>query len=118
MDSLRVDVRSDMTRLLDVIETLRVLDVEMPAQVIACFFYVASHVDGCTTADMQEDLGLTSASMSRNTTWLTGTHRSNPERGLNLITKDVYEPNKRLRYLRLTQQGHNLAKQLSMKLND
>ena len=117
-DELKVNVRTDMTRLLDVIDTLRVLDVEMPAQVIACFLYVASRPDGCTTSEMQEDLGLTPASMSRNTTWLTGTHRSNPERGLNLITKDVYEPNKRLRYLRLTQQGHNLAKQLSMKLND
>tara|TARA_Y100000401_G_scaffold40085_1_gene30458 strand:+ start:223 stop:579 length:357 start_codon:yes stop_codon:yes gene_type:complete len=117
MDSLKVDVRSDMTRLLDVIETLRVLDVEMPAQVIACFFYVASHVDGCTTAEMQEDLGLTSASMSRNTTWLTGQHRSNPKRGLNLITKEVYLPNKRLRVLRLTAEGRKLANRLSTQLH-
>ena len=55
--------------------------------------------------------------MSRTTTWLTGQHRSNPKRGLNLITKEVYQPNKRLRYLRLTQQGRNLAKQLSTQLN-
>ena len=104
-----------MLRLLSVIETLRVLDVEMPAQVIACFLYIASFPDGCTTAEMQEKLGLTAASMSRNTTWLTGQHRSNPNRGLNLITKEVYEPNKRLRILRLTSQGRALALRLSHK---
>ena len=117
MDALKVNVRSDMTRLLDVIETLRVLDVEMPAQVIACFLYVASRSDGCTTSEMQEDLGLTAASMSRNTTWLTGQHRSNPKRGLNLITKEVYPPNKRLRVLRLTPEGRKLANRLSTQLN-
>tara|TARA_Y100000401_G_scaffold92836_1_gene78974 strand:+ start:183 stop:539 length:357 start_codon:yes stop_codon:yes gene_type:complete len=117
MDELKVNVRTDMTRLLDVIETLRVLDVEMPAQVIACFFYVASRVDGCTTAEMQEDLGLSPASMSRNTTWLTGQHRSNPKRGLNLITKEVYQPNKRLRILRLTPEGRKLANRLSTQLH-
>jgi hypothetical protein len=116
-EDLKVNVRSNILRLLDVIETLRVLDVEMPAQVISCFLFVASRPDGCTTAEMQEELGLTAASMSRNTTWLTGQHRSNPDRGLNLITKEVYEPNKRLRYLRLTQHGRNLAKQLSELLN-
>tara|TARA_Y100000401_G_scaffold10727_1_gene7318 strand:- start:1066 stop:1422 length:357 start_codon:yes stop_codon:yes gene_type:complete len=117
MDELKVNVRTDMTRLLDVIETLRVLDVEMPAPVIACFFYIASHIDGCTTADMQEDLGLTAASISRNTTWLTGQHRSNPKRGLNLITKEVYLPNKRLRVLRLTPEGRKLANRLSTLLH-
>lgn len=106
-----------MLRILGVIETLRVLDIEMPAQVIACFLYVASCVDGCTTAEMQEELGLTAASMSRNTTWLTGQHRSNPNRGLNLITKEVYEPNKRLRILRLTPEGRKLAQRLSTQLN-
>ncbi|QNJ29507.1 transcriptional regulator/ MarR family [Synechococcus sp. A15-24] len=116
-EDLKFAVRADILRLLDVIETLRVLDVEMPAQVISCFLFIASRPDGCTTAEMQEELGLTAASMSRNTTWLTGQHRSNPDRGLNLITKKVYEPNKRLRYLRLTQQGRNLANKLSTQLN-
>lgn len=105
-----------MLRLLDVIETLRVLDVEMPAQVIACFLYVAAN-DGCTSAEMQEQLGLSAASASRNTTWLTGEHRSNPRRGLNLITKEVYLPNKRLRILKLTAEGRKLANKLSTQLN-
>jgi|TARA_B100000073_G_scaffold202973_1_gene168276 DNA-binding MarR family transcriptional regulator len=117
MDALKVNVRTDMTRLLDVIETLRVLDVEMPAQVIACFLYVAACEDGCTSDRMQEDLGLSAASMSRNTTWLTGEHRTNPKRGLNLITKEVYQPNKRLRILRLTAEGRKLANRLSTQLN-
>ena len=115
-DDVKVNVRSNILRLLDVIETLRVLDVEMPAQVISCFLFIASRPDGCTTAELQEELCLTAASMSRNTTWLTGQHRSNPDRGLNLITKEVYEPNKRLRYLRLTQQGRKLSNQLSTQL--
>lgn len=117
MDGLNLGTRSDMLRMLGVVETLRVLDVEMPAQVMSCYLFVASRDDGCTTAELQEELGLTAASMSRCTTWLTGHHRSNPTRGLNLITKEVYQPNKRLRYLRLTQQGRNLAKQLSTQLN-
>ena len=117
MDALNLDIRSDMLRMLSVVETLRVLDVEMPAQVMSCFMFVASRDNGCTTAELQTELGLTAASTSRCTTWLTGQHRSNPTRGLNLITKEVYQPNKRLRYLRLTQQGRNLAKQLSTQLN-
>ena len=117
MDALNLVIRSDMLRMLSVVETLRVLDVEMPAQVMSCFMFVASRDNGCTTAELQTELGLTAASTSRCTTWLTGQHRSNPARGLNLITKEVYQPNKRLRYLRLTQQGRNLAKQLSTQLN-
>lgn len=106
-----------MSRLLRVVEALRVLDVEMPAQVMACFLFIASRDNGCTTAELQVELGLTAASMSRCTDWLTGQHRSNPSRGLNLITKEVYQANKRLRYLQLTQQGRNLAKQLSTYLD-
>ena len=117
MDGINISIRADMLRMLSVVETLRVLDVEMPAQVISCFLFVASRDNGCTTAELQEELGLTASSMSRCTTWLTGQHRSNPARGLNLITKEVYQVNKRLRYLRLTQQGRNLAKQLSTQLN-
>lgn len=117
MDALNIGIRSDMLRMLSVVETLRVLDIEMPAQVMSCFLFVASRDNGCTTAELQEELGLTAASMSRCTDWLTGQHRSNPKRGLNLITKEVYQYNKRLRFLQLTQQGRNLAKQLSTQLN-
>ena len=106
-----------MLQMLGVIETLRVLDVEMPAQVIACFLYVASRANGCTTAELQAELGLTAASVSRNTTWLTGKHRSNPKRGLGLITKEVYLPNKRLRILRLTSGGRKLAQRLSILIH-
>lgn len=116
MEPISLKAKADLNRLLDVIETLRVLDVEMPAQVIATFLFVATH-DGCTTQEMQEELGLTAASCSRNTTWLTGEHRSNPQRGLNLITKEVYQPNKRLRILKMTSEGRKLAQRLSILLN-
>mgnify|MGYP001417585329 CR=1 FL=1 len=105
-----------MLRLLGAIETLRVLDVELPAQVNAFFLYVAAN-HGCTTKDLQEELDLKAASTSRNTTWLTGEHRSNPNRGLNLVTKEVYRPNKRLRVLTLTTEGRKLANLLSTQLN-
>ena len=114
--NLKFKVRTNMLRLLGAIETLRVLDVEMPAQVIACFLFVAAN-DGCTTKELQEELELTAASTSRNTTWLTGEHRSNPKRGLNLVTKEVYRPNKRMRILRLTTEGRKLANLLSTQLN-
>lgn len=116
METLKVNVRTDILHLLEVIETLRILDVEMPAQVISCFLYVAAN-DGCMSSEMQEHLGLTAASASRCTTWLTGQHRSNPNRGLNLITKEVYQPNKRFRVLKLTPEGHKLANKLSTQLH-
>jgi len=116
VDPLKVPVKTDILRLLDVIETLRALDVEMPAQVISCFLYVAAN-DGCTSFDLQDQLSLTAASASRCTTWLTGQHRSNPARGLNLITKEVYLPNKRYRVLKLTREGRQLANKLSTQLH-
>jgi DNA-binding MarR family transcriptional regulator len=116
VESIPLSTKAVLGRLLDAIETLRTLDVEMPAQVIACFLYVAIN-DGCTTQEMQEELGLSAASCSRNTTWLTGQHRSNPKRGLNLITKEVYQPNKRLRILKMTAEGRKLAQRLSILLN-
>lgn len=112
MDPLRRVVTStDVGKLLAAIEKLRVLDLEMPAQVISAFLYVASH-DGCHSLALKEDLDMTAASTSRNTDWLSGTHRSNPERGLNLITKEVDPSNRRRHILKLTPQGKKLAKDL------
>ena len=117
MDPLRRQVTdSSLDALIKCIEMLRVLDVEMPAQTVAVLLYIMSH-DGCHSQAVQEDLDITAASVSRNATWLTGTHRSNPARGLNLITKESDPTNRRRNVFTLTREGRQLAKQLSDILN-
>ena len=117
MDPLRRQVTdSSLDALIRCIEILRVMDVEMPAQTVAVFLYIASH-DGCHSQAVQEDLDLTSASISRNATWLSGKHRSNPLRGLDLITKESDPTNRRRNVFTLTKKGKLLAKQLSDILN-
>lgn len=116
MDPLkRAITNDDMLKLLKIIEKLRVLDLEMPAQVVASFLYVASH-DGCHSVALQEDLDMTAASVSRNTTWLSSHHRTNKERGLNLITKEVDPSNRRRHLLKLTVEGRKLVKDLQSTL--
>ena len=112
MDPLRrVCTSEDVAKLLAAIERLRILDDEMPAQLLSTFLYVASH-NGCHSLALKEDLDMTAASTSRNTDWLSGVHRSNPARGLNLITKEVDPSNRRRHILKLTPQGKKLAKDL------
>ena len=112
MDPLRrICTSKDVIRLLAAIEKLRVLDMEMPAQLISTFLYVASH-DGCHSLALREDLEMTAASTSRNTDWLSGFHRNNPARGLNLITKEVDLGDRRRHILKLTPQGKKLAHEL------
>lgn len=112
MDPLRrICTSEDVAKLLAAIEKLRILDDEMPAQLLATFLYVASH-NGCHSLALKEDLDMTAASTSRNTDWLSGIHRNNPARGLNLITKEVDPSNRRRHILKLTPQGKKLAKDL------
>lgn len=100
-----------LAKLLKAIDTLRVLDTEMPAQLLATFLYVASH-DGCHKPALSEDLALTEASSSRNTDWLCKNHRIKGKEGLGLITKEVDPDNKRRHILKLTPHGKLLAQQL------
>mgnify|MGYP002881615354 CR=1 FL=1 len=117
MDPLKRSVTDrSLDALIKCIEMLRVLDVEMPAQTVAVFLYIASH-DGCHSQAVQEDLGITAASVSRNSMWLSGQHRSNPARGLNLITKESDPYNRRRNVFYLTREGKQLSKQLSDILN-
>lgn len=106
-----------LARLLKVIETLRVLDTEMPAQLLSTFLYVASH-DGCHKPALTEDLDFTDASSSRCTDWLTSTHRIKGKEGLGLITKEVDPTNRRRTILSLTPTGKLLAQQLRDILYD
>lgn len=86
------------------------MDREFPAQVMATFLYVAMHED-CHKTALEEDLGLTTASGSRNTDWLTTQHRlSKP--GLDLIIKEVDPTNRRRTTLRLSPKGKALIKRI------
>jgi len=112
VDPLRRQVTDDqLLKLLKVIETLRILDREMPAQLLSTFLYVASH-DGCHKPALSEDLDFSEASSSRCTDWLSRKHRIKGRDGLNLITKEADPANRRRHVLRLTPQGQLLAQQL------
>ena len=97
-------------RLLKVTQRLQALDREIPAQVIACFLYIASHED-CHKQALEEALCLTTASASRNTDWLSHTHRLNKP-GLGLIIKEVDPTNKRRLQLRLSAKGKRLIQSI------
>ena len=80
---------------------------DMPMNVLLCFLYVASH-NPCRSSDIQKEFDWSAASVTRNTDWLTR-QRTKNEKGLNLITKEVDQLNKRFRILKLTPEGEALA---------
>ena len=111
MDPLRRGLTNDNAeRLLKVVNLFRLLDREMPGQVIASYLYVASH-NHCHKQALEEDLDLTTASSSRNTDWLSDQHRLNKP-GLGLIKKEQDPANRRRQQLSLTSRGEQLLKQI------
>ena len=111
MDPLRKQLTDpSLEPLLEVINIVRQLDREMPAQVLATLFYVATH-DDCHKQALEEELEFTAASGSRNTDWLSDKHRLGKP-GLGLITKNVDPSNRRRQTLKLTKKGHQLMSQL------
>ena len=106
----RTRTNPDMERMLRVMNALRVLDRSVPAQALACLFYVASH-DGCHKQALEEDLGLTTASSSRNIARLTSAHYLGKP-GMDLITKEHDTTDGKRLILRLTQRGHDLVRQI------
>lgn len=111
MDPLKKQVTDDMlVPLVDIMQEFRKLDYEVPAQVILCFVFVASH-NPCHSEVLCHELGLTRAAVSRNTDWLSDKHRLKKP-GLNLITKEVDPSNRRRMILSLTDKGKIIAKDL------
>lgn len=92
------------------IERLRVLDREIPAQLVSCFLYIASH-NPCHKEAIEEDLGYTSASSSRNIDYLSDKHRLNKP-GLRLIVKERDPSNGRRILLYLSPKGEQLVNDL------
>ena len=96
-------------------ELLRLLDTEMPAQLVTTFFFIAAHgpVDTVTIAN---SLNLKRSSCSRNTDWLYADHRLPNKAGLGLIIKEDNQTNWRTRLCRLSPKGESLIKQIKEKL--
>ena len=111
MDPLRRQrTNPQIERLLKVIQLMRLLDREVPGQVMATFLYVASH-NNCHKQAMEEELDFSTASGSRNTDWLSKIHRLNKP-GMDLITKEVDPTNRRRQLLKLTPKGEQMVKQI------
>lgn len=117
MDPLKKQITDDsVVRLVDILQEFRKLDYEMPAQVILCFVFVASH-NPCHSEVLCHELGLTRAAVSRNTDWLSEKHRLRKP-GLGLIKKEVDESNRRRMILSLTPKGKLMLKSIRDKLNE
>lgn len=115
MDPLKRAVTDDsMLTLLKAFERLRVLDREMPGQVVSTFLYIASH-DPCHKQAIEEDLCHTTASCSRNIDWLCTRSRYESKSGLRLVEKYRDPSNGRRFMCRLTSKGQALARDI---LND
>ena len=111
MDPLRRTLTNpDMERMLQVMDLFRMLDKEVPAQVIAFFLYIASH-DNCHKSALEQDLELSTASGSRNTDWLSEHHRLRKP-GMNLITKEVDPSNRQRIQLKLTPRSEEHTSEL------
>ena len=112
VDPLRnqcTDGRMDQIR--SAFEQIRLLDREMPGQVLCCFLYVASH-DMCHNNAMSSELGLSPASASRVTDILSCGRPGRGAEGLDLIAKETDSANRRRQVLTLTPRGKQLAQSM------
>jgi DNA-binding MarR family transcriptional regulator len=117
MDPLKRTVTSRQTMsLLNAFELLRLMDREIPGQLVSAFLYIASH-NPCHKQAMEEDLGFKTSSASRTTDWLSDYHRLGKP-GLGLIKKYKDPSNWRRVLLKLTPKGEALIKQMKEFIND
>lgn len=115
MDPLRRQLTDpEIARLLRAVERIRILDRQFPAQVLATLLYIASH-ENCHKQALEDDLGMTTASSSRNTDWLSDFHRLRKS-GLGLIIKEDDPSNGRRQQLRLSPKGRQLIQQIKEDL--
>ncbi len=111
MDPLkRLQTDKDLNRVLKAFELLRLMDREIPGQLVSTFLYVASH-NPCHKLALEEDLDFTTSSASRLTDWLSDYHRLGKP-GLGLIVKTKDPSNQRRIVLKLTPKGESLARQM------
>lgn len=111
MDPLKRGLTDPSThQMLKAFELLRLMDREIPGQLVAGFLYIASH-NPCHKQAMEEDLGLKVASGSRLTDWLSDYHRLGKS-GLGLIKKYQDPANRRRIMLELSPKGEALIRQM------
>ena len=111
MDPLRRLRTDDLThKMLKAFELMRLMDREIPGQLVSAFLYVASH-NPCHKQAMEEDLDLTTSSASRLTDWLSDYHRLGKP-GLGLVVKYKDPSDFRRIFVKLTPKGELLARQM------
>ena len=91
-------------------ELFREKDCEVPGQLVSVFCFVASH-NPCHMQAIEQGLGLSSNSVSRNTDWLSDYHRLGKP-GMGLIAKEKDPLNYRRRICRLTPKGEDLVRRI------
>lgn len=117
MDPLRNQCTdAQIERLLKAHDLIRMMDRDMPAQVVSCLLYIASHKN-CHKQAMEEYLDISVASGSRNSAWLSDKHRLGKP-GLGLITREEDPTNRRRLTLKLTKKGELLIKSIRSVLYD
>ena len=111
MDPLKRSITNrKLLPLLEVIELFMKFDREIPAQMMSTYLYVATH-NRCHKQALEEDLSFSSASGSRNTDYLSPTHRLK-KKGFSLLEKKYDQYNGRRLTLELTSDGKKLAEEL------
>ena len=108
-------VDPDARRLFESLELLRLLDKEMPAQLLSTFLFIAAH-EPVETLALGKAIGIATSSVSRNTDWLSAHHRLPNKAGLGLIIKEDHPTNWRTRICRLSPKGESLMRQIKEKL--
>lgn len=96
-----------MWRVCRIHELFREKDVEVPGQLVSVFCYIASH-NPCNMQSIQEGLGLSSNSVSRNTDWLSDYHRLGKP-GMRLIRKYTDPKFRRRKIVELTPLGEKMV---------
>jgi DNA-binding MarR family transcriptional regulator len=100
----------EMWKLFQVHELFREKDVEVPAQLVSVFCYIASH-NPCHLQAIEAGTGLSPNSTSRNTDWLSSHHRLGKP-GMGLIVKKLDPTNHRRRFVELTEHGHEMVSKI------
>ena len=115
MDNLKREITDHVfDRLLRCDEVLRLSCTDQAGALLinpiakSIFFYVASHAP-CHKKAVEIDLGISTASSSRNTDLLSSEYGKG-QQGLNLINKEFDPTNNRRQILSLTKKGERLAK--------
>lgn len=98
-------------RLIQLMETLRAIDPEMPAQTVLTFLLVADEPD-VTMRDLQTRLGLSSAATSRNVAALSKHHRLGKD-GADVIEAYEDPTDRRYKRVRLTPKGTALTRRIA-----